>query len=101
MAKREGIVNIFGGATEDTRVNFNPNLIHYGVLTLTASYGIGGHWDLGEKALQLISSGKVNVRKIITHRFPLDEAEKAVKVVGEKVGMKAIIYPDPKDIPKI
>ncbi len=100
MARRGGIVNIFGGATEDTRVNFNPNLIHYGVLTLTASYGIGGHWDLGEKALQLISSGKVNVRKIISHRFPLDEAEKAVKIVGEKVGMKAIIYPDPKDILK-
>jgi len=99
MARRGGIVNIFGGATEETRVNFNPNLIHYGVLSVTASYGTGGHWDLGKKALQLISSGKVDVKKIVTARYPLDQALDAVKHVGSKEGMKAIIYPDPKDIP--
>ena len=100
MARRGGIVNIFGGATAETKVNFNPNLIHYGVLNLTASYGTGGHWDLGEKALQLISSGKIDVKRIVTARYPLDQALDAVKHVGSKEGMKAIIYPDPKDIPK-
>jgi len=100
MARRGGIVNIFGGATEDTRVNFNPNLIHYGVLNLTASYGTGRHWDLGEKALRLISSGRIDVKRIVSDRYPLDQAEMAVKTVGEKRGMKAIIYPDPADIPE-
>ena len=100
MARRGGIVNIFGGATAETRVDFNPNLIHYGVLNLTASYGTGGHWDLREKALQLINSGKVDVKRIITARYPLDQALDAVKHVGLKEGMKAIIYPDPKDIQK-
>ncbi len=100
MARRGGIVNIFGGATAETRVNFNPNLIHYGVLNLTASYGTGGHWDLREKALKLISSGRTDVEKLVTARYPLDQALDAVKHVGLKEGMKAIIYPDPKDIPK-
>ena len=99
MARRGGIVNIFGGATAETKVNFNPNLIHYGVLNVTASYGTGGHWDLGEKALQLISSRKVDVEKIVTARYSLDQALDAVRHVGSKEAMKAIIYPELKDIP--
>ncbi|UCD72501.1 MAG: zinc-binding dehydrogenase [Candidatus Bathyarchaeota archaeon] len=100
MARRGAIVNIFGGATAETRVNFNPNLIHYGVLNLTASYGTGGHWDLGAKALRLISSGRIDVKKIVTARYPLDRTLDALKHVGSKEGMKSILYPDPKDIPK-
>jgi threonine dehydrogenase-like Zn-dependent dehydrogenase len=51
--------------------------------------GCGGQkWDM---ALDMVSSGKVNTKKLITHQFPLDrtheafetqiDAEKAIKVI--------------------
>ena len=100
MAKPRGIVNIFGGATADTKLDFNPNLIHYGSRILTASQGQGGRYDLNWKALKMISDGKAPVKKLVTGRYPLDQALEAVKHVGSKKGMKAIIYPYPEDIPQ-
>ena len=84
---------------EDTKVDFNPNLIHYGSHILTASQGQGGRYDLNWKALKMISDGEAPVKKIVTARYPLDQAIDAVKHVGSKTGMKAIIYPYPEDIP--
>lgn len=99
MAKPKGIVNIFGGATAETKLDFNPNLIHYGSRILTASQGQGGRYDLNWKALKMISDGKAPVKKLVTARYPIDQAEDAIKHVGSKEGMKAILYPYPEDIP--
>ena len=81
-------------------MNFNPNLIHYGVLNLTASYGTGEHWDLRAKDLRLIGLGRIDVKRIVTVRYPIDQALDAMKHVGSKEATKAIIHPDPKNIPK-
>jgi len=99
MAKPAGIVNIFGGATEGTKLDFNPNLIHYGSRVLTASQGQGGRFDLNWKALRMISDGRAPVKKIVTGRYTLEQAEEALRHVGSKSGMKSIIYPYAEDLP--
>jgi L-iditol 2-dehydrogenase len=46
------------------------------------------------KALELIKSKKVNVKDMITHRFPLAEIQKGFKFVSEaKESIKVIIEP--------
>ena len=42
------------------------------------------------KAIKLVESGKYPLEKIVTHKFPLEEAEKAVQITG---GYFKNIYP--------
>jgi predicted dehydrogenase/threonine dehydrogenase-like Zn-dependent dehydrogenase len=41
-----------------------------------------------ESLLQLISAGKVNIKKLITHRFDISEAEKAYEIISGKTSEK-------------
>jgi L-iditol 2-dehydrogenase len=45
------------------------------------------------RAIHLVQSGKVDVRSLATHIFPLAEAEKAFRVAGRREGHKVIILP--------
>jgi len=48
-------------------------------------------------AIQLAESGKYPLEKMVTHRFPLEEAEKAVKLAGGEIEgddpIKVVITP--------
>jgi len=95
MVKAGGTVVLFGGAIEGTIARFDPNLIHYGEVTLTGStfIGIPPNFKILKKSLDLISSKKIPVGKLITHRFPLDQIHKAFEVVIRKEGLKVIVNP--------
>jgi L-iditol 2-dehydrogenase len=96
LAKECGTVLLFGGATKGTTIQLDPNLIHYREIVLTGSYyvGIPPNPKLFQRALSLISSGDVPVKKLITHRFSLEEIHRAFDVIEKKEGMKAIVFPD-------
>lgn len=94
MVKRAGTVVLFSGYRIGTTVTIDPNIIHYGEVNLTASYGRGfGNVSIEffRKAIALIASGKAPVGELITHRFPLDDLLKAIEVIGSYQGMKAVI----------
>ncbi len=62
-------------------------------ITVTFSYGAAPD-DLQE-ALELIKSGRVNVRKMITHRVPLSSIMEGFKLVSEaKNSLKVVVVPD-------
>ena len=47
-------------------------------------------------AIELISSGRVDAASIVTHHFPLDEAEAGITLLErDPSSMKAIIHPQP------
>jgi len=96
LVKECGTVLLFGGAQKGTMIQLDPNLIHYREIVLTGSYyvGIPPNPKLFQRALSLISSGAVPVKKLITHRFPLEEVRKAFDVIEKKEGMKAIVFPE-------
>ena len=48
-------------------------------------------------AIQMISSGQVNVKPLITHRFPMEQAEDGFKVVRSGQGVKVMLKCDPND----
>jgi len=89
LARRGGIVNLFGGFPTESELRLDPNLIHYSGLTITGSFGFS-HVDFA-MALRLIGRGKVNVGELITHRFSLDNIVTAVNTSAERKGLKVLL----------
>jgi len=45
------------------------------------------------RAIQLVESGRVNVRDLVTHTFPLEQAIEAFAVAARRDGLKVLITP--------
>jgi len=76
LVARQGRINFFGGLPKgQDLINFKSNIIHYKHITLT---GTTGQSILQyRKAIEMIASKNINVKKLISARFSLEEAEKA------------------------
>ena len=66
--------------------------IAYKELTVTGS--IGSKWSSWRKALQLLDSGKVRVRPLVTDPLPLDRWEEAFRRFERKEGLKVLLRPE-------
>lgn len=61
-------------------------------ITVAFSYGAAPE-DL-KNALELISSGKINIREMITHKIPLSEIERGFKLASSgKDSLKVVVIP--------
>lgn len=92
MAKNRARVSFFGGLPKDKSiVALDTNIIHYKELMVTGAHGsMPIHHG---KAIDLISSGKINVKKFITHTFPLAEVEKAFATAEQHAGLRVVVKP--------
>lgn len=90
---RGGTVLFFAAANKDLKFDFDINEIFWrNEITLISSYAATPQEHI--EALNLISSGKVKVKELITHRFGLADAQKGFKLVTEaKESIKVIIEP--------
>ncbi len=62
-------------------------------ITVTFSYGASPD-DLKE-AMELINSGSINVKKMITHKIPLSDIQRGFRLVSEaKNSLKVVVIPD-------
>ena len=43
------------------------------------------------RAIELVSKGLVDVRSLVTHRFPLEQASVAFRLAERREGLKVII----------
>lgn len=48
-------------------------------------------------AIAMLASGKVNVKPLVTHRFPLEQAVKAFETTRQGVGVKVMLKCDQED----
>lgn len=93
MVAPRGIVNFFGGLPKDKPfIKFNSNLLHYGEFYVVGTHGSAPQHN--KLALQLISSGKIKVEELITHRLPLDKLEEGIRLAESGESMKVVIYPE-------
>ncbi len=92
LASLHGKINFFGGLPKgEANINLNTNLIHYKELTITGSHGSNTYHC--RKALDLQASGKINLKPLITNKFPLSQIRHAFELALAGQGLKTIIYP--------
>lgn len=92
MARKGGMVLEFGGCPPGTKIAISTELIHYSEVTIRAAFHATPLYF--EKALNLIASGAVNVKPIITRRMPLKEITKAFQILEKsKSDLKIAILP--------
>jgi len=87
-----GCVNFFAGTYPPITIPLDPNLIHYKELLVTGSH----HFTPGgfRRALDLIHRGAIQVRPLISHRFPLSQITEAFETVVGRGGMKVLVHMD-------
>ncbi len=94
LAGVNGDISYFAGIPAgDPYVTLNTNLIHYNELHVHGANASNRRQYL--EALDLIASGKVNVKKFITHRFPLEKVTEAIKSLEDRSlnAIKVIVDP--------
>jgi threonine dehydrogenase-like Zn-dependent dehydrogenase len=88
-----GRINFFGGLPEGNEITpVNANLVHYKELIITGT--TGSTVKEFRTALSLVSSGKVDVASLITHRFPLEQVTEAFQSTQSRKGLKTIVLPN-------
>ena len=91
MAKNRGRVNLFGGLPAGTKVDVETNLIHYKELIVTGAHGsVPRHH---RQAIDLIASGKLDIKSFVSHHFSLDDINEAFRVAEGKSGLRVVVTP--------
>jgi len=86
MVCKGGRVNIFAGTYPKRDMTIDPNIIHYREITLKATFGFTTKEPY--EAFRLLKAGRLNVEKVRTPVYPLDEAPEAFKVYGTPGALK-------------
>jgi len=72
-------------------VTLDTNIIHYKELFVHGAHGaLPIHHG---KAVELIASGAIDVKKYMSHHFSLDEINAAFEAAEGHQGMRVIVHP--------
>lgn len=91
-ARISGVFMAFGIPKEDISVNFGKYLINK-ELTILSVFG-RRMWETWVQTTNLLKEGKIDLTKIITHRFKLSEFEKAMEIMRSGESGKIVLVPD-------
>jgi len=94
MAAVDADISYFAGIPkDDPYVALDTNLIHYNELHIHGANASNRRQYM--EAVNLIASGKVDVKKLITHTFPLEKIEEAIRTLEDRSlsAIKVIVDP--------
>ncbi|MEM1564237.1 MAG: zinc-dependent dehydrogenase [Candidatus Bathyarchaeia archaeon] len=90
ICRKGGKLCVFAPTDPGKLLEISPKQLFFNELQIIPSYSTS-HVETRE-ALELIKSGKIRVKDLITHRFPLEETAKAFKTALEdKESLKVIV----------
>jgi len=110
MVKEGGWITVIGVWGHPVKVNLDA--VPYNNLTIRGGWGWGGMeipdqavrmavgWHSWERALAIMSLGKVRLAPTITSRIGLEEWQEAFARLGAKKDIKVMIYPNKKHMPR-
>ena len=84
IVRKRGIVVLVAGYYQPLEVDLSRIVWSEAVVTGSNCYGYSGMDTDFQATINLIASGKVDVKKLVTHRFPLPEIAEAFKVAADK-----------------
>jgi len=92
LVRKGGTVLEFGGCPPGTEIRVNPEMLHYGEVTVMGAFHTTPlHF---RKALNLIASRTIDVRPLITRRMKLEEIREAFEILAtSKSEIKIAINP--------
>lgn len=82
---RGGSLLVFGVAPEDAEVAVSPFRIYYDEQTILGSMAVLDSFD---PAMSMLDAGVVDVDRMVTHRFSLDEFAEALATTRDRKGLK-------------
>ena len=92
LARKGGRVCAFAGFPKDGSVAVDPNVIHYGEITVT---GTSNSMRMQtEEAMHLIEDGLIPADVIVSHTFPLTKVVDAIEFSASGEGIKIAVLPD-------
>ena len=92
LVRKGGTVLEFGGCSPGTEIKVNTELLHYGEVTVLGTFHATPlHF---RKALNLIASGTINVKPLMTRKMRLEEIKEAFEILStSKTEIKIAINP--------
>jgi L-iditol 2-dehydrogenase len=90
-AVRPGARVVLVGIPSEARTSFLAGTARRKGLTFALARRMGHVYP---RAIQLVAGGRVDVRSLVSHRFPLDEVRTAFDVATRRVGHKVLVVSD-------
>ncbi|MGI6083960.1 MAG: zinc-dependent dehydrogenase [Acetivibrionales bacterium] len=90
LCKRGGSVNLFAGFSGTGESTIEANLIHYNELNVNGSTAYRRIDYL--EAARMVAAQRINLKELVTHKFTIDEFDKAYNVAKSGEGLKIVIY---------
>lgn len=92
LAPRGRLVVFSGLSKEDPTITTDFNQLHYLEQTVVGAYGCC--YRHGRQAIDLLQSGRLEVRDLISHRMSLSRLDEALDLVANRQCMKIHLYPE-------
>jgi len=90
-AVRPGGRVVLVGIPDDDRISFSASLARRKGLTVKLARRMKFTY---QRAIRMVERGQVDLRPLVTHRFPLEQAAEAFRVASRREGVKVIIQPN-------
>jgi L-iditol 2-dehydrogenase len=91
LARKGGTVNLFAGFAGTGECTIEANIIHYNEINVNGTTAFTRLDYLS--AVELIASGKVNVKDLVSHIYGIDDFAKAYEICKAGKGIKVLIKP--------
>ena len=91
-ARIGGHISFFAGFPAGATAQVDPNLVHYRELTLSGSSN--ATLDDYASAVDMLSTGSIDLSQLLTHEFALSDVSSALDAVRTRAGLKIAVRPD-------
>ncbi len=88
--RRGGVVLLFGVSGPEAQARFRPYDIFLRELTIVGSFV---NPFTHQRAIQVLAAGHVDPRRIVSHRFAVDETAEALRVSRTPEALKVVVQP--------
>ena|ERR1051325_6191246 len=89
VAGKNSVVNLFAGMPKNKTLEIDPNLLHYNQICLSGSFSSTP--KVMKRATDLVHEKKIDLKRLVTHRFSIDEIDKAFYVTEVYDGLRSVI----------
>lgn len=89
LASFGGKISLFAGFSGGVTAEMDVNAIHYRELTVTGAFGLSRK-DF-DRAFEMVASGQIDLKSMITHRFVLDDIQDALAIAEDGSAIKVAV----------